>query len=362
MLEDFKLLIESEKKAVKNILKPRIDDRILKRLLGGFFDETGKRLMAFAFMQVNKSKYHEYEYLFDLKNGGHSAMYFSEETAELTRKWLDATTFSYKSSEERISEGIYKSVLITYYAEYDFDEWNILREACFSDSRDQDKLLNSRIHYPETTLKDYFFKSSIFQETAEHHADLVSRINEIKGYYPYNLPAQERAFVGHSCLVYMVRAAKKREINGLFQDYIIKTVYEPLLIDLKTKSPENYRTVWGFYGHVCNFLIPSHRQFCLIMFIATDRRKESKLEFYFYSLQEDKLYNWTYFQYHPHNKNPEYDTILDIFSPISQLNDFEYLSNPECNFDDDDFWDNCVLIKSGEEHLYLTEVSFIRFR
>ena len=137
MLEEFISLIESEKEKIKVVLKPHLHEKIFKRLLGGFFDDTQKRFIAFAFMPINKSMFYEYNYLFELSKGGHSATYFTPDTEEKTRKYLDENRFHYKSSEELIEEGIYKSLLITYIGEFDFDEWNILRDCNFSDDKDK---------------------------------------------------------------------------------------------------------------------------------------------------------------------------------------------------------------------------------
>ncbi|HWZ03142.1 MAG TPA: hypothetical protein VNX40_05980, partial [Mucilaginibacter sp.] len=355
MLDEFILLLESEKEKVKEVLKPHLHEKIFKRLLGGFFDETQKRFVAFAFMPIKKSMFYEYDYLFELSNSGHSAVCFLPETTEKTRKYIDQNTFTYKSTEERIEEGIYKSLLIAYTGEFDFDEWNILRDCCFSDNKDKNKLLKSKVDRVKNSIKDHFFKSSIFLETAEHYVQLMNHARARNENAPVTIPVELRPFVGHSELVSLVRTENKSKINLSFQDYIKKAVYTPLIIRLKTHYPTKYQTVWGFYGQDCNFLIPSHRQFCLMIFVVTDNRKKTSLQFYLYNLKEDKLYNWTYFILNPYDEKPSYDLIVKIFSPISQLDDMKYLIEARSNFDDDDFWNNFVFKKSSSEYMYLTE-------
>src|ERR1700761_2776944 len=100
MLEEFVLLLESEKKKIKEVLWPHIHEKIYKSLVGGFFDDTQKRFVAFAFMQVNKSMYYEYDYLFELSDSGHSGIYLLSDTSEKTRKYIDGNTFQYKTAEE----------------------------------------------------------------------------------------------------------------------------------------------------------------------------------------------------------------------------------------------------------------------
>ncbi|MBB6126782.1 hypothetical protein [Mucilaginibacter lappiensis] len=355
MFEEFLLLLESEKGKIETVLKPHLDEKIFKQLVGGFFDETQKRFIAFAFMPIKRSMFYEYDYLFELSTSGHSAIYFSAEIREKKKNYIDQNTFQYKSIQELIEEGIYKSLLIIYTGEFDFNEWNILRSCCFSDTKDKNKMLQSRLDWiKENTLKDYFFsKDTIFQEALEHHTKLMSYVqtkNEA-----ITIPSELKPFVGHSNLVALVRAEKKQKLNLAFQDYIKKAVYHPLIISLKTNYPDIYETVWGFYGNDCNFLTPSHRQFCLMLFMATYKRKKSLLQFYFYHLQENKLYKWIYFELHPYKEKFDYDLIQRVFSPISKLDNMDYIHDPRCNFDDDDFWNNFVLKKNNGEYQYLIE-------
>jgi len=358
MLEEFLLLLESEKEMVMDVLKPHLHEKVFKHLLGGFFDETQKRFIAFAFMPIKKSMFYEYDYLFGLSNSGHSAIYFSPETEEKTRKYLDQGTFQHKSVEELILEGIYKSLSVTYIGEFDFGEWNILTSCCFSDNKDKNKILQSKVSRAKSAIKDHFFNNGTFQETSENYVELISYVHTRDKTLPVILPVELKPFIGHSNLVAMVRTENKSKINLSFQDYIKKAVYNPLIINLKTNYPTKYQTTWGLYGDDCNFLTPSHRQFCLMIFIATDNRKKKSLQFYLYNLKEDKLYNWTYFELHPYKEIPDFELIVQLFSPISQLNDINYLIEPKSNFDDNDFWNNFVFKKTNGEYVYLTEVKF----
>jgi len=356
MFEEFLLLLESEKGKIETVLKPHLDEKIFKRLMGGFFDETKTRFVAFAFMPIKKSMFYEYDYLFELSNSGHSATYFSLEIPENTKKYIDQNTFQYKSSKEQIEEGIYKSLLITYTGEFDFDEWNILRDCCFSDSKDEKRILKSRLNWiKEDTLKNYFFNNDIiFQETLEHHTMLMKHAYAKDENRPITIPSELKPFVGHSNLVALVKTEKKQGLNLSFQGYIKKAVYHPLIISLKTNYPDIYQTVWGFYGDDCNFLTPSHRQFCLMIFVVKRQRKQLP-QFYFYHLHENKLYKWIYFDLHPYKEKFDYDLIVKIFSPISQLDSVDYIHDPRCNFDDRDFWNNFVLKKNNDGYQYLTE-------
>ncbi len=359
MLEEFVLLLESEKDKVKQVLWPHVHEKIYKRLIGGFFDDTQKRFIAFAFMPIKKSMFYEYDYLFELSNSGHSGIYLLPDTSEKTRKYIDGNTFQHKTAEELVEEGIYKSILVSYTAEYDFNEWNILRECTFCDTNDKTEILKSKVNRTQTKLKDYFFKSSIFRETLERHQDHIKFIKQKHENREMPLPTEMRPFVGHSQLVAFVRTKKASKLNQIFKDYINKAIFIPLIIKLKTRYPKEYKNVEGFYGQDCNFLIPSHRQFCLIIFIVTNNQKNPSLKFYFYNLQENKLYEWIYFLLHPYTAEPDYDIIVKMLSPISTLDNMDYVSKLDCNFDDDKFWENYVLKKDDDVYIYLKNMSFI---
>lgn len=356
MHDDLISLLESENDRIKEVLSPHLHEKIHKRLLGGFFDETKKRFIAFAFFPLKKSMYYEYDYLFDLTNNGHSAFYYLPETVEKTKKYLDNNSFQYKTTEELIEDGTYKSLLVTYTGEFDFDEWNILPNCFFSDTKDKNRLLNSKLDRFKNSLKDYFVDDPIFEEASAYHVQMMSRVSSTEN-LPVLIPAHLKPFVGHSTLVAFVRAERKSKLNLSFHEYIKKAICEPLIKGLKTDAPDQYRTVWGFYGYDCNFLIPSSRQFCLILFVATDKRKKSSTQFYLYNLKEDKLYKWIYFDLFPYKEKPDYDLIVKIFSPISQLDSMDYINDPRCNFDDSDFWNNFIFKRDNNKYLYLKEKS-----
>jgi hypothetical protein len=359
MLDEFILLLESEKEKVKEVLWPHLNEKIFKRLIGGFFDDSGKRFVAYAFIQVKKSKFYEYDYLFDLSNSSHSAVYFSPETSEKTKKFIDKNSFQYKSAKELIEEGIYKSLLISYLGEFDFGEWNILPDICFCDTNNKNILLESRIDRVKTTIKEYFFGGPIFQETLAHHNESMSRlIAKRKDSRIMPFPTEIKPFIGHSELVAMIRMEQSSKINLLFEDYIRKAIYRPLIITLKTRFPKKYRNVWAYYGQECNFLIPSHRKFCLIINAVVDDRKKTRLEFHVYSLQDNKIYEWIYFQMNPFEDTIDYDVIIKIFNPISQLNNMDYIIESKCNFDDDYFWNNFVFKKEDNRYVFLKEIDF----
>jgi hypothetical protein len=365
MLEEFLSLLEYEKESIVNTLTPYVNEKVFKYFLGGFFDENQTRFMAFAFVPIKKSMFNEYSYIFNLSPGGHNAIYFMPKTMEELKGLTVDNHGRSITSEKYVEEGIYKSFLVTYTAEFDFGEWNILTNFCFSDVKDKNRLLNSRLDRTTGKIKEYFFNSSIFQETAErykkiveHHKESVNPLYEIGREVPFAIPVDMKPFVGHSNLVYLVRTKKKAELNLAFQEYINKAIFKPLVIYLKTNYPDKYGYTLGFFAYECIYLVPSHRQFCLIIFAAKDGIKKTILHFFLYHLQENKVYRWIYFQSHPYKGNLNESSIIDAFSSISTIDNIDYFLNMECNFDDQTFWEDLVIKKNNDSYLYLEELPF----
>jgi len=360
MLDEFISLLEEGKEQVKKVLTPHVREKVLKYYIGGFFDDTGKKFIAYAFLPLKKSLYYEYNYLFDFSHG-HTATYFLPETHEKTRKYINDNTFQHKETEELIDEGIYKSLLVSYTGEFDFNEWNILSSCCFCDIKDKNKLLNKELDRVKTTLKSHFFNSGLFKEASERYIESMKFAHSRSGRENQEIiiPTKLKPYIGHSTLVELVRSKKCAEVNRAFGDYIETAIFKFLKIKLKTFYPNKYFQFWGLMGMEFNILLPSHRQFCLMITLVTNKSKALSLKFYFYNLQENKIYEWIYFHIHPYDKNIKgYNMIVEVLKPISQLDHMDYFLHSECNFDDDNFWGNYVLRKENDQYVYLKDIIF----
>jgi len=363
MIEEFILLLESGKEKAFEILSPQVDPKILKYLVGGFFDEEQKRLVAYALMPVNAEYFWEFNYLLDFSHG-HSSILFKIKPQDLRPSGMYPPG---KPLEDEIKEGKYKSNLISFLCEYDFDEWNIMRSNCFTDIKNRSKILESQLRRSNGNIMDYFFNQSIFTETQKHYDDLNLRLKQRHPENPkfperkfdMKVPTEMKPFIGHSHLVALIRVNKKREVNQAYTNYIQKAIFDPLTIKLKTFYANDYHDIKPFSYFQDSLIFPEHKKFCLSIYISINKSQSRQLSFFLYQQENDKVYEWTYFPSSTYKKyRLEPYTLPGIFKPISQLDDQDYLIKAECTLDDDNFWNNYVFKKENEEYVYLKEIKF----
>lgn len=350
--EEFVSLLEVEKQSIHEVLRPQVHTEILKYLVGGVFNDSRKRLVAYALMHVNKDYFWKYDYILKFSEG-HLAVLFNlkEDQKRLTGIYPPG-----KSIKEEIEDGRYKSNLISFVCEYDFNEWNILRSNCFTDTKDQLKTIGSALDNWKGSIEKHFFTMSTFEETSKHF-DSLNRYS--KREIQIDVSPEMRPFIGHSFLVALVRTNRKREVNWAYADYIQKAIFQPLIIKLKTFFPDEYYQINPFSPTQQDLLYPEHRRFCLFICISIDASKKKRLSFFVYQQDNNLVYEWTYFPesiYKKYRLAPH--ELPTIFSPISKLDTWEYLIKAECTFDDDDFWNNYVFTKENEKYVYLKELKF----
>lgn len=80
--EEFISLLEAEKQKAYEVLRPQVHLDILKFLVGGTFDDTKKRLIAYVLMPVNKDYFWKYDYLLKFSEG-HSSMFLNLNVDEI---------------------------------------------------------------------------------------------------------------------------------------------------------------------------------------------------------------------------------------------------------------------------------------
>ena len=366
MVEEFLSLLENEKEKAYEVLKPQIDRAILKYLAGGFFDEEQKHLVAFALMPVNTDYFWKYDYLFDFSHG-HVAILFGSQDEK--KPGISLSGPPKKSLQQFIEEGFYHYNLISFYCEYDFNEWNIKTSNCFINGRNKVKIWGSELYKLHGDIKAHFFNRSIFEETKSYYEKRHSSLRASREthenqpfaekVYEMKIPVEMRPFVGHSHLVASIRLKKKREVNEAYIAYCQKAFFNPLVVKRKTFHPNEYHEIKPFQFYPCAMLFPDHKRFCLFICLIVNKTKQQRLQFFLYRQEDGKMYEWTYFPPSTYkDQKVSLFTIHKIFEPISQLDDEGYLTNPECTLDDDDFWNNYVLRKEGERFAYLKEIKF----
>ncbi len=356
MAEDFILLLESEREKIFEVLRPHFNLDVLKYFKGGFFDDQRKRFFGYAIAEVNTEFYSEYGYLFDDFKKGYSVNQ-SGITSEKTKIYLDSGAYQYKSIEERIEAGLYHHLLISFYGDFDFGEWNILHGYNFTDEKNSDVVFRNQLLGLKGPIKDWFFSDSIFQDTTKFFESMNYPDKEIE--IPVSTNMKE--FIGHSHLTALVRNERKVIVNTAYESYIKKVFFEPFAIKLKTHYPEKYYQMGSFWASDCDMMYPDHKQFCLMISFAIDKNEIAMLQCFVYRHDENRILEWTYFPAEPYEHYGAYsEAIVDIFKPISKCDHMDYIREPDCTLDDDDFWDNYVFKKEGGEYLYLNEITFDR--
>jgi len=353
--EEFISLLEAEKQKAYEVLRPQIHPEILKFLVGGIFNDSRKRLVAYAIIPLDTTFYEESGYLFDYFEKSTLSMRQSDETTEKTRIYLDGGSFTYKSIQVSIEEGLYHQLLISFYGDFDFSEWNIMREYTFFDTKDIESLFQNILFKQNIPIKDFLFKSSIFQNTEEFFAMMNYPGRELEVPISTNM----KPYIGHSHLVAIIRNERKTSVNYAYETYIKKAFFEPLSIKLKTHFPDKYRDITSFWAPGCDMMYPDHKQFCLMITFVIDKDEVVRLQCFVYTHLNNKLYEWTYFPPKPYEHYGGYsEALVDIFKSVSKCDHMDYIREPECTLDDNDFWNNYVFKKENGKYVYLKELKF----
>ena len=159
--------------------------------------------------------------------------------------------------------------------------------------------------------------------------------------------ANDRDYIG----LYEIVANKMKDENSLqnsqFEKKMIEEVFKPNYQILKNKKPEQYSTISEhalIFSKVKNIVINPA--------LITDN-KGLKTIHYFVGFNNSKnLYEWTYFPPFQVKEDSFGSTVVE---QISSLTDWTFSND---NLNDIEFWDNKVLLKSGNEYKYLKEIKY----
>lgn len=359
MIEEGVLFPHGTKEEILKVLNPQVEPEILEYLTCGFFDDEKRRLIAYAIMPVDTEYYRNKAYLFYNFKNGHS---FSgtTETAKKSNKYITESTYTSKSLQECIEEGLYHHNLVSFICEYDFDEWNVMLSCEFTDEKDIEIIIKWLPMFDQKhtsfSIANFFNRDSIFKETVKYYEE---NINRPSSKFHTKLPTNMKSYIGHSCLVALIRNQKKIDVNGAYEDYTKQAYFLPLSIKLKSFYPKEYQKITTFWGTKCNLLYPNHKQFCMMICIATNKNQEHRLRYFIHENKDDRIYEWTYFPPVPYRSYGGYsEEILDGFKQISKCDSIDYLRELDCTLDDEEFWNNYVFKKENDDYLYLKEIEF----
>lgn len=159
--------------------------------------------------------------------------------------------------------------------------------------------------------------------------------------------ANDRDYIG----LYEIVANQMKDENAIqnsqFEKKMIEEVFKPNYLLLKNKKPEQYSTISEH-----SLLFSKARKVVINPILATDN-KGLKTIHYFVAFDDSKVfYEWIYF--------PPFQVKDDSFGStvveqIGSLTDWTFSND---NLNDTEFWDNNVLLKSGNEYKYLKEIKY----
>ncbi len=357
MTEDITLFPQGEKEEILKFLNPQVEPEILEYLTCGFFDDEKRRLIAYAIMPVDTDYYRNKACLFDFFKYGHSFI-GKVETSEKLKKYISENTYTNKSLQECIEEGLYHHNVVSFICEYDFDKWNIMVNCEFTDEKDIQKITEITISDRSKFVRNsgFFNSQSIFKETGKYYEE---NMNHPSQKFRIALPTNMKPYIGHSYLVALIRTQQKIEVNKAYEDYIKQAYFVPLSIKFKSIYPNEYQRIGSFWGKHCDLLYPDTKQYCMMICIATDKDHLPQLRYFVYQSKENQIYEWTYFPPVPYRDHRGYsEDILYGFKQISKCDHVDYLRELDCTLDDDDFWNNYVFKKENDQYLYLKEIRF----
>lgn len=157
----------------------------------------------------------------------------------------------------------------------------------------------------------------------------------------------DRDYIG----LYEIVANEMKDENSLqnsqFEKKMIEQVFKPNYLLLKNKKPGQYSTISEH-----SLIFSKAKNVVINPILATDN-KGLKTIHYFVAFDNSKdLFEWTYFPPAQVKENSFGSTVVE---QISSLTDWTFSND---NLNDSEFWDNNVLLKSGNEYKYLKEIKY----
>lgn len=155
---------------------------------------------------------------------------------------------------------------------------------------------------------------------------------------------ENRDYVGTHEFVANELKKRRKEENDKFDSLTGRNVFLPFYEAQKKANPARYAE-FIMWGKKPTLIFPKHRKYVLNPISVTDSAGQRTLHFYFAFAGSETVYEWTYLQPVPIKRYS--GEIIEQLGTVTQWN-FSYST-----LDDDQFWENYVLAKSGNEYKYL---------
>ena len=331
-------------KDIEAILQPRVHPRLLEGYFGGMFNPEKDKFYAATLVDISTINYDEFGYLHEQIEWHTSKNY----NWELGKKYnSEGTSYTNKSFQILIEEGIYQYFSITFLCMLYQDQWIVSKTLCFyGDLINQDGIksdLSEQPNHPD------FWQQTLFKpyETP----DYLRQEFETTSYKDVGI----EEFKDAPYLVALLKKEKKEKVNQAWRYYFNEDLILPFFERIRIESPEQYRYIGGT-GITFTMIFPERKQYTLFCCLILNSEDNVWLLNYFVFVSAtSKYFKWEYFK--PAKVTDSYygTLIIGDLKQISHWDNISYLDS-SCTMDDDNFWSNYVFAQKDGEYLYLQEI------
>jgi len=331
-------------KDIEAILQPRVHEKLLEGYFGGVFNPEKDKFYAATLVDISTIDYDEFEYLHE-QIGWHTSKNYNRELGKEYN--FDRTSYTNKSFQNLIEEGIYQYFSITFLCMLYQQQWFILKTLCFyGDLVNQDGIktdLSKEPDHPD------FWQQTLFKpyETPDYLRQKFETVS-------YKDAGMEE-FKDDPYLVASLKKEKKEKINQAWQYYFNEDLILPFFDRLKLQYPLEYRSFCELRSNF-TMIYPQHKRQILFCSLIENADRKWLLRYFVFNYQTENFYKWSYFEAESFDHFFFYgEVIIDNLKQISQWDNELYLDS-SCTMDDDNFWNNYVFAQKDGKYLYLQEI------
>lgn len=333
--------MHTDKQLIYEILLPRVDHSLLEGFYEAVFNEERNKFFACTYVDLSKIEYEEFWYGLN-KLGGGSIM--RPEDDERRKNYITPNSWSYKTQEECVKEGIYRSYSIRFSGMHYEGEWYVMEQLCyFGDNITEEHAKNHNFFNGEINK---YWNSQIFSPD--------EGITMPSGEKLFDVEMQE--FKGQPWIVAHLKQKRKSAVNRAYKRYMNEEIFCPLIEKLKVKFPNEYHKCISLFGEDFTLIFPANKKSTIMAVMVKNAKNEKMLMYFLHESLSNKIYQWTYIK--PKTGNFAYHYSNEIISELKKISDWndEGFLDSSRTMDDENFWNNYVFKKENGEYLYLKEV------
>lgn len=326
------------------LLDVRVERILLKGLYLAVFNNEKDKFYAASFVDIDKEEYYKVGYYLE-KPGAFSAFYKPGD--ERRRKYTTNGSWSDKTEDECVAEGIYKYYSVRFTGVFHENDWYIVLEVSyFSDELTEDESKG----FIKKMIGDNYWQSSRFMPYEDFILSNGKKLHSQQYQQFGNVPQ----IVAH------LKQQKKEAINRAYIRYINEEVFFPLTQKLKINYPESYYDFSSSLFQTDDFALffPESKKYVIAATVCHKRKGARTVAYFLYHSATSEVFKWIY----PVEKEFEnvqscQGNIIEQMKNISIFDDALYLAYSHLlTLDDPLFWENYVFKKEEGRFIYLKEI------